>query len=305
MMMDNNSLASSPRTPPTGWIVRITIAVVVVVTLVTMFVFCIMWVQKTGREPGEKPASSVTGSTEDAEKRHLQHVKRVGLQELKHRISMIQSDIDEFESEARDFTKRIEELRVSTQGAPLQHLAPVVDYFSTRWRKALPRVEYAAAYRDQLREYVITAEETLRTKDDAFQLPQETFDDVDYIGWKVASSAQLYHSHNQLLAALSRRIGEGAKADPNTIQDAVLKQEDELILQKLRDIPVSKLENITPITLLPGNEASGLRSRSDPVPGSEEDLYQQERRKQKAETQSGGSSQPLMRDTVPNRPRDE
>ena len=215
--MDNNSLATSPHTPPVGKPLRIIIAVVALCLMVTIFVLCILSLQKTGREPGEKPASSVTGSTEDAEKRHLQHVKRVGLQELKHRISMIQSDIDEFESEAA-------RLHQENRGTPSLHdkerrystwllwwiiLALggerhyqessmpqpiVINFVNTLSRPKRPCVRRTMLFSYRKRHLMTW---------------------ITLVG-RLQPPAQFYHSHNQLLAALSRRIGEGAKAQTPT-----------------------------------------------------------------------------------------
>ena len=104
---------------------------------------------------------------------------------------------------------------------------------------------------------------------------------------------------------LSRLIGEGPTADAGTVQAAILKKEDDLMKKRLHNLPLAELESVELFRLLPAGETDTFRRSHTPAPGSEEDLYQQQRQKDKADAESHGASKPLMRDTLPNRPREE
>ena len=170
----------------------------------------------------------------------------------------------------------------------------------------MPRIEWAEAYHDELREYVVIPEETLQTKHGGFQVPQTTLDNIEYIAKKATDCELLYHNHNELIDYMSRLIGEGPTGDPKTVQAAIYKKEDELAKRALHALPLSQLESSKAFTLLSDDELSAYqRTRTPPAPGSEEDLYLQQRERERTESRSRGASQPLMRDTLPNRPQDQ
>jgi hypothetical protein len=129
-------------------------------------------------------------------------------------------------------------------------------------RGFLPYVSVAVHSTDgdgeQLQEYVTMSEETLRTKHGSVRLSQTTLDEVEYIGLKASQSAGLYRYHNQLLDALSRLVGEGPTADPDTIKAQVFKMQDKELLGKLKKLDFKDLESAQPLSLVPPDNPAGI-----------------------------------------------
>jgi hypothetical protein len=216
---------------------------------------------------------------------------------VKYRALMAKEEVDKFQVEADKFFVNHDHILESTKGKDLADMKEVVNYFLVRWKDKLPKRLMVGLYRDTINRYVATAEKFLTEESGEESVPQEIFDEVNHIGSKAGDCWFLYECHNKLLDSLSRKIGEGQNADPRSIKAEVQKQEDKMMLELVKTLPIKELESVKPISLLPLGEHFPPRDKASQKT-SDKDLYHQKGRERLDEERSREEKETLMRDSV-------
>lgn len=249
---------------------------VLVVGLLAMAVATIFFTVylNTIENPTTDTSDRKTSSDEDELiHKELNQLKVLGLTKLVQQAELIQKDLGKFDAEAAQYHKRFAELLTSTKAGALATYQGITDYFRTHWDEKLPDQSMSGHHRQNLGILLKTVREAIE-RDKGYVPNQLTYDQFDGIALKAKEGKRLYRAHNQLLDALSRRIGEGPQAPPDTIKAEVLKLEDEVMFRRLTDKSWMEEEEIP---FLPAEERQDRPTR---IPSTSQDgmkdLYRQE-----------------------------
>jgi len=242
------------------------------VTIGVGFIAWFVFLDRLGSTNGMS-ATADSPSTTGVDPGELNQLELLGLTKLVQQANHIQEDLVKFDAEAKRYHKRFEELKTSTTGGALVQFRGVTEYFHQHWDERLPKASDTNDYRHNLGILLKRAREGIEA-DKGYRSQQLTMDEIDRIALKAREGKLLYRAHNQLLDALSRKIGEGPQAPPDTIKAAVLDLEDKIIIPKLDDKSWREEEDVP---FLPAEER---RERPKKAPstsqGGMEELYRQE-----------------------------
>jgi hypothetical protein len=246
---------------------------------VVLFLAVVQYIMKAGQSTASTSPSNSKPNTIDWPK-----VKgRTSLRVLKYTSLMVKEEIDKFKAEADKFFKEYDALEKSTKGEQLTPIAGVVEKFMVDWKQELPKRLMADMYRDTVDDYLAVANKVLLKEDGGEFVPGEIMVEVKAIGTKSRDCWRLYQRENQSLDALSRIIGETPHADPRTIQAAVEKRRDAIMLEDLKTMPLRELESVEPLSGRSIEDPYATRNGVSPVGETIEELYRQEKKKRMKE----------------------
>lgn len=260
---------------------------------IVMFLVVIQYITKAGQRTPSKGHANSTASRGHWDRDLI----LTDVNDVKYRALMAKEEIEKFQVEADTFFKNHDRILESTKGKDLAGTKEVVDYFLIRWKDKLPKRLMIGMYRDTINRYMATAEKFLNENNSEEPVPQAIFDEIDRIGSKAGDCWLLYQCHNKLLDALSRKIGEGPNADPRSIKAEVQRQEDKMMLETVKTLPVKELESVQPASLLPLGDHFAPRDKA-PSKTSDKDIYHQKGRERLDEERSREEKDTLMRDSV-------
>jgi hypothetical protein len=294
----DQKLPTKPKTPSIfarfkGKPRRLILLIVGSLVTIVLFLAVVQYIMKAGQRTAVTSHANSTTSRGHWDRDLI----LTDINDVKYRALMAKEEVEKFQAEAEKFFKDHDRILESTKGKDLAEMKEVVDYFFVRWKDKLPKRLMVGMYRDTINRYVATAEAFLNEKSGEEPVPQAIFDEIDRIGSKAGDCWLLYQCHNKLLDALSRKIGEGPNADPRSIIAEVQKQEDKMMLEIVKTLPIKELESVKPASLLPLGEHFTPRDKTSSKT-SDKDLYHQKGREKLDAERSREEKETLMRDSV-------
>lgn len=251
---------------------RLLILGVGTVTISVGFIAYFVFLDRLGSTNGTSATTDALPPNEMVIK-DLNQLELLGLTKLTQQARKILKDLEKFDAEAKRYYRRFEELNISIKAGELVKYQEVTKYFHQYWDERLPAESDPDDYRHNLGILLKTVHEAI-DKDKGYVPKQLTYDEIDTIAFKAQEGKLVYRAHNKLLDMLSRMVGEGPQAPPNTIKAAVLKLDDELMRKKLTD--KSWMED-DDVPFLPAEEKRGRPTKaSSTSQGGLEELYRQE-----------------------------
>jgi hypothetical protein len=164
---------------------------------------------------------------------------RTGMVKLDNEAEDVWDDIQVLQEEIDAYEKKFNELKVSETGKRLIEDEWAVRYFADKWGERLPRQKVAKHCSVLLNELMYAVREALKQTEPArarpaFEISEETWDELEEIEYKVGSAKKDYTRHRRLLNALEASVAEGRPVMPETLDDAAQHLLQKIIEEEFR-----------------------------------------------------------------------